>query len=57
MDALRLEDVDESMMSKQEKRDLIRDMVTRVIENNTTPEPAEDNQTITPTTAATTTVS
>ena len=39
LDSLRLEDVDDASLSKQEQRDMIRDMVTMAIKENTTPEP------------------
>ena len=58
LDALRLEDVDDESLTKQEQRDMIRDMVAMAIQQNTTPEPEEgDSQPITPTAAVPTAVS
>jgi hypothetical protein len=58
LDALRLEDVDDVSLSKQEQRDMIRDMVAMAIEQNTTPKPEEgDSRQVTPTAALSTAVS
>ncbi|XP_063681495.1 uncharacterized protein LOC134816524 isoform X3 [Bolinopsis microptera] len=52
LDALRLEDVDDASLTKQEQRDMIRDMVAMAIHQNTTPDPEAEGdsaQPITPT--------
>ncbi|KAL5262639.1 hypothetical protein ACHWQZ_G008139 [Mnemiopsis leidyi] len=56
LESLRLEDVDDASLSKQEKRDMIRDMVAMAIQENTTPEP-EEGENVTPTTGPATAVS
>lgn len=47
LDSLRLEDVDDASLSRQEQRDMIRDMVAMAIKENTTPEPGTEG--VTPT--------